>query len=124
MSILWLIPAAGLLAIPFARLIKKQAYREVSNYEAQFGGETKAGASDEILDVLRDVYSSLRRGGASCRPWVHDCIVAIEAGQGCDPEIALAALTETGKDLAGSRWDTDEMADIFADAATKLAALI
>lgn len=125
MSILWLIPAAVLLAIPLGRLIKKQAYREVMAYEAQFGDEeTEEGASIEVFDILTKVYTTLKRSRASCRPWIHDCIVEMKEGRGCDPRDALAALIMTGDDLAGTRWDTDGMAETFGQAAEKLAALI
>lgn len=78
----------------------------------------------EIWGILMGVYTKLRQARVSCRPWVHDCIVAIETGRGCAPEIALAALAETGEDLAGTRWDTDKMAETFGEAAEKLAAMI
>lgn len=121
MSILWLIPAAMVVAVPFTKWIERRAIQEPGQEEKEEG---EGAAPGEILEILSQVYTKLRRAGASCRPWIHDCIVAIEAGQGCGPEIAIAALTETGEDLAGSRWDTDEMAETFGKAAEKLAAMI
>lgn len=123
MSIFWFALPAAIACGILAGIDKGRALRKAQ--EAMQQTETEAGgAPGEILEILSQVYTKLRRAGASCRPWIHDCIVAIEAGQGCDPVIALAALTETGEDLAGTRWDTDGMAETFGQAAEKLAALI
>lgn len=123
MSIFWIALPAAIACGILAGIDKGRALRKAQEAMQQTETET-GGAPGEISEILVPVYTKLRRAGASCRPWIHDCIVAIEAGQGCDPEIAIAALTETGEDLAGSRWDTDEMAETFGQAAEKLAALI
>lgn len=123
MSIFWIALPAAIACGILKGIDKGRALRKAQ--EAMQQTETEAGgAPGEILEILSQVYTKLRRAGASCRPWIHDCIAAIEAGQGCGPEIALAALNETGEDLAGSRWDTDEMAETFGQAAEKLAAMI
>lgn len=116
MDIFYLILAG--LVVGFALLIP------IKRPEEHSAAESTNDYSPEVWDILMGVYTKLRQARVSCRPWIHDCIVAIEAGRGCDPEIALAALTETGEDLAGTRWDTDKMAETFGEAAEKLAAMI
>lgn len=101
-------------------IILKQA--EPINQEAE---EDTGVDCAEIWHILMPVYTKLRQAGAWLPvPWISSCIEAIEEGRECSPEAALAALIETGEDLAGTRWDTDDMADVFAEAAGSLAALI
>lgn len=123
MSIFWIALPAAIACGILKGIDKGRALRKAEEAMQQAEIET-GGDPDEIWQILMPVYTKLRQSRASCRPWVHDCIVAIEAGRGCDPEIALAALTETGEDLAGTRWDTDKMAETFAEAAEKLAEMI
>lgn len=119
MSILWLIPAAAVLAVPVTRWIERRA-----SIEAGQGEETTGGDPDAIWQILMPVYTKLRQSRVSCRPWIHDRIAEIERGGGCDPREALAALIMTGDDLAGTRWDTDEMASTFEEAAKALAEML
>ena len=96
MSIFWIALPAAIACGILAGIDKGRALRKAQEAMQQTETET-GGAPGEISEILVPVYTKLRRAGASCRPWIHDCIVAIEAGQGCDPEIAIAALN--GRDL-------------------------
>lgn len=121
MSILWLIPAAAIAAIPLKKWLEGQEGKGAEVALEEAGGVDSA----EIWRILMPVYTKLRKAGAWLpAPWISSCIEAIEEGRECSPEAALAALIETGEDLAGTRWDTDDMADVFAEAAGQLAALI
>lgn len=133
MSIFWIfLPAAIACGILEGRT-RGKALREADEarekeIQAEIEAEKEAEAGLEqaadIWRILMPVYTKLRQAGATCWPWVHDCIKAIEKGEGGDPQEALAALIMTGDDLKGTRWDTDKMAEIFGKAAEKLAAMI
>lgn len=122
MTILWLIPLGAIAAIPLKAWIERQERKNSTAIEAE---EDTGVDCAEIWHILMPVYTKLRQAGAWLPvPWISSCIEAIEDGRECSPEAALAALIETGEDLAGTRWDTDDMADVFAEAAGRLAALI
>lgn len=93
--------------------------------------DTGAGAvsapdkSQEVREILGRVYTEMRKRGVYVYvPWVRDCIEEMDGGGVCLPEVAIAALVETGEDLNGTRWDTDDLALVFEDATKKLLALI
>lgn len=123
MSLLWLIPAAAVVSIPLKNWLERQD-REARGATLEEAGGAVLDCS-EIWHILMPVYTKLRKAGAWLpAPWISACIEAIEKGRECPPEIALAALLATGEDLAGTRWDTDEIAAVFAEAAGQLSALI
>ena len=122
MTILWLIPLGAIAAIPLKAWIERQERKNSTAIEAEV--DTGVDCA-EIWHILMPVYTKLRQAGAWLPvPWISSCIEAIEEGRECSLEAALAALIETGEDLAGTRWDTNDMADVFAEAAGRLAALI
>ena len=122
MTILWLIPLGAIAAIPLKAWIERQERKNSTAIEAE---EDTGVDCAEIWHILMPVYTKLRQAGAWLPvPWISSCIEAIEEGRECSLEAALAALIETGEDLAGTRWDTDDMAHVFAEAAGRLAALI
>ena len=129
MSILWLFLPVAIIFGALEGMSRGQKLREADEArqkEVQAEMEAEAGLEQaaDVWRILMPVYTKLRQAGASCWPWVHDCIKAIEKGEGGDPQEALAALIMTGDDLKGTRWDTDKMAEIFGQAAEKLAAMI
>ena len=117
----------GVLLAAF--IIIPQEIKRHKEIERRYGkGETEGLASDyssEIWDILMGVYTKLRQSKATVhRPWIRGCMEAIKAGRSCPPDVAIMALFKTGEDLAGTRWDTDKMADVFAKATEKLVAMI
>ncbi len=128
MSIFWMFLPVAIACGVLEGKRRGQALREADR-EAREAAieEEKAGegleASAEVWRVLMPVYTEIRKAGASCRPWIHDCVQAIEAGRVCPAGVAILALLKTGEDLAGSRWDTDKMAEVFGQAAGKLATM-
>ena len=129
MSIFWLFLPVAIIFGALEGMSRGQKLREADEArqkEVQAEMEAEAGLEQaaDVWRILMPVYTKLRQAGATCWPWVHDCIKAIEKGEGGDPKEALAALIMTGDDLKGTRWDTDEMAEIFGKAAEKLAAMI
>lgn len=129
MSILWLFLPVAIIFGALEGMSRGQKLREADEArqkEVQTEMEAEAGLEQaaDVWRILMPVYTKLRQAGATCWPWIHDCIKAIEKGEGGDPQEALAALIMTGDDLKGTRWDTDKMAEIFGKAAEKLAAMI
>ena len=129
MSILWLFLPVAIIFGALEGMSRGQKLREADEArqkEMQTEMEAEAGLEQaaDIWRILMPVYTKLRQAGATCWPWVHDCIKAIEKGEGGDPQQALAALIMTGDDLKGTRWDTEKMAEIFGKAAENLAAMI
>ena len=99
-----------------------KATERLRAYRLSLEAQEETDRSADVWRVLMAVYTRLRQAGASLRvPWITGCIQAIEQGRGCPPDVAIAALVETGEELAGSRWDSDTLADVFADAARELA---
>lgn len=134
MSILWIfLPAAIACGILEGRT-RGKALREAdeakekeiqAEIEAEMEAEAASQRAADVWDALMSVYTKLRQAGAWIhRPWIRGCMEEIRAGRECPPDIAIMALIKTGDDLAGSRWDTDEMAETFGQAAEKLAAMI
>ena len=81
--------------------------------------------SPAVYETLMRVYTELRKAGAWVRrPWIRDCMKEIQEGRVCPPDIAIYALYHTAEDLAGTRWDNDEMAKTFGEAARELAEMI
>ena len=74
--------------------------------------EERAGAADAVRRVLMDAYTRLRKGGVSVRaPWISACIVAIDAGKACPPDLAVLAIEKTRRDLPEGRYNTGYLDD-------------
>lgn len=133
MSILWLFLPVAIIFGALEGMSRGKALREAdeakekeiqAEIEAEMEAEAASQQAADVWDALMSVYTKLRQAGASCRPWIHACMDEIKAGRECPPDVAILALIKTGDDLAGTRWDTDKMAEIFGKAAEKLAAMI
>lgn len=124
MSIFWFaLPAAIICGILEGKRRGEALKKEEKRQEGE-GVETP-DTSAEVWDALAGAYTALRKTGAYIRvPWIRDCLDAMQAGRECPPDVAIAALVETGEDLNGTRWDTDDLALVFEDATKKLLALI
>ena len=134
MSIFWIfLPAAIACGILEGRT-RGKALREAdearekeiqAEIEAEKEAEAASQQAADVWDALMSVYTKLRQAGAWIqRPWIRGCMEEIRAGRECPPDIAIMALIKTGDDLAGTRWYTYKMSEIFGKAAEKLAAMI
>ena len=122
MSIIWLIPLAAALELPFAAYIQNKAGRGETGTQEAPEWEAEAPA---VYEVLMGVYTELRKAGAWVhRPWIRACMQEITEGRVCPPDVAIKALYHTAGDLYGTRWYDDRMTRVFSSAVEELTGMI